>query len=58
MVIYSTYMCLVGYLERRNLRCHENITNIIQKVQENSINMLFWCKEEGIEEAEYFLGCI
>ncbi|WMV55945.1 hypothetical protein MTR67_049330, partial [Solanum verrucosum] len=44
----------------RNLRCHENITNSIQKVKENCINMLFfWCKEDGIEEVEQlvdFLG--
>ncbi|KAG5587039.1 hypothetical protein H5410_047473 [Solanum commersonii] len=43
----------------RNLRCHENITNTIQKVKENCINMFFWCKEDGIEEVEHlvdFLG--
>ena len=44
----------------RNLRCHENITNTMQKVKENCINMfLFWCKEKGIEVAEQlvdFLG--
>ncbi|WMV23802.1 hypothetical protein MTR67_017187 [Solanum verrucosum] len=43
----------------RNLRCHENITNTIQKVKEKCINMFFWCKEDGIEEVEQlvdFLG--
>ena len=47
-------------LRERNLRCHENITNTIQKVKENCIDVLYiWCKEDGIEEVEQlvdFLG--
>ena len=49
-----------GLFGERNIRCHENITNTMQKVKENCINMLFfWCKEEGIEVVEQlvdFLG--
>lgn len=41
MVVYSTHLYLVGYVENRKPR-----------VMRNCINNHFWCEEDGIEEVE------